>query len=155
MPAADRSHGKPIRCPRCQDKFDTRAALDYHIEDIDCISQPEMVDEGIDEAQAITLRKWARQWLTIEQQWFIIWNIVFPGVPEPSSPYVNDNNSSSMCEFREFCQREGSTIILGHLRTSPGWRPQDEERFGHALFDNILNQALDDIYYKWWLVKRK
>lgn len=143
-----RTHKKPIRCPRCQDIFANRASCDSH-QEVDCARQPKILDEGINEDQSAELSNRGSASLTQEQRWFVVWQIVFPGVPEPASPYIDDDLSEDMCEFREFYQREGSTIILDYMRASGDWTQEDEERFRGPLWANVRDRALDAIHHRW------
>jgi len=143
-----RSHKKPIRCRRCQSVFPNRAACDSH-QAVDCVRQPEIIDDGINEDQASELSNRGSSSLTQEQRWFVMWQIVLPGVPEPASPYIDDDLSEDMCEFREFYQRHGSAILLDHIRTTPSWSQEDEDRVRDAFWAEILDLALDNLYHRW------
>ncbi|KAK0729610.1 hypothetical protein B0H67DRAFT_677615 [Lasiosphaeris hirsuta] len=144
-----RNHAQLIRCPRCQEVFPNQTSCNGHIENVDCIRRPKILDEGINQDQATELSKRGSSTLSQEQRWFVVWEIVFPGAPEPASPYIDDNLSEDMCEFREFYQREGSTIILDHMRTSPDWGLDDEDRFCEDTWRTILDEALDGIHHRW------
>jgi len=144
-----RIHVKLIRCPRCQEVFPDRASCDEHIRNTDCIRQPTVINEGIDQDQQTELSKRGSAALSQEQRWFVVWRIVFPGVPEPASSYIDDDLSEDMCEFREFYQRTGSIIVLDYMRTSSDWSPEDEERFRQSSWRTLLDDALDGIHHRW------
>ncbi|KAK1759819.1 hypothetical protein QBC47DRAFT_116521 [Echria macrotheca] len=134
-----RNHAKKIRCPRCQREFLDSAARDGHIRDEDCVRRPVVFDEGIDENQAEQLKPKGRA-VSQEERWFAAWDIVFPGLQRPVSPF-NDDDGPSLAQFQEFVRRDGPGIIMTHMRQTPGWGHDDGERLSrgpwNAIFDDI------------------
>jgi hypothetical protein len=133
-----RRHVKKIRCPRCQGKFETGISCDDHIRDSDCVRQPRIMDEGIDQDQMVKLGKKGQASQSQFQRWYVLWRIVFPGIVEPVSPYNDDDGLS------EFLQQEGPAIILGHMRQLPNWNQDDEDRFSQ-----VPSRIILDIKRQW------
>ena len=142
-----RNHRKKIRCSRCQEEFRNRTACDDHVRNIDCTRQPEKSDEGIGEEHVTELNKRGPTSWNQVQRWYAIWRILFPRVDEPTSPY--NDQSEDLNQFREFCQRNGATIIVDHMRTDPNWSQDDEERFSQGRWGDIFSAALDGIERQW------
>ena len=134
----NRCHVRQIRCPRCQEKFETRISRDDHIRDVDCARRPKIMDEGIDQDQKDKLSKKGKANQTQFQRWYVVWRIVFPGIVEPVSPYNDDEGLS------EFLRQEGPAIILGHMRRLPNWNQDDEDRFSQ-----VPSRIILDIERQW------
>jgi hypothetical protein len=106
-------------------------------------------DAGISGDQAKRLGKRGPVGSTQEEQWYLVWDIVFPSVVQPSSPYLDADLSEEVCEFREFFSRHGSDIVVQHMRNSAHWTDLDEQRFTQGQWSHVLSAGLDDIYNRW------
>ncbi|ORY62087.1 uncharacterized protein BCR38DRAFT_303657, partial [Pseudomassariella vexata] len=97
-----RRHSNPIRCPLCQHTFDTGDERDEHVREQSCFRCPRVTDDSISSDQVQRLGKRGPAGSTQEEQWFIVWRIVFPTLEPPASPYLNTDLSEEMNDFREF-----------------------------------------------------
>jgi hypothetical protein len=83
-----RTHEK-IFCPRCEVTLSDEEELREHAKSIlICPIQTALYD-GITKARSSLLRGRVPANLNQEQQWFTIWDILFPGQPRPKDPYVS------------------------------------------------------------------
>jgi hypothetical protein len=83
-----RAHEAPIHCPRCSRKFDTTIKKDHHIHSDTCEKTERKIWEGVTEYQKkeLSKRKRSRNHVSIEQKWYLVWDILFPNTARPSSP---------------------------------------------------------------------
>jgi len=145
----NRKHTRKIRCPKCQDEFETEADCNHHVRFVSCQVQDEVEDSGISRDQVEELSKKGPARQTQWDRWYVVWRVVFPQLAPPSSPYLEVDLSEDMYDFREFFQRHGSAVILDHMRTSRYWTPDDERRFRDVHWTGILDTALEAIHRRW------
>jgi hypothetical protein len=85
-----RVHRRGIHCVRCYTKFDRKELLDQHVRDAQPCNLVECPwPEKFDEAQYNDIRR-KRPANTPEQVWYTIYRILFPGEPQPQSPYADN-----------------------------------------------------------------
>lgn len=51
--------------------------------------------------------------LSEEDQWFLLWDAVFPDHPRPRSAYREGCVSEELSSFREFCARDSEEVLDG------------------------------------------
>lgn len=128
-----RCHRNPPYCPRCMGTFQTEEERDGHIREFSCPSrQPTRLD-GITEAQRQQLAKRSTPNATPEDQWFAVFDILFPGhEPRPKSPYVDRELLQDITQYQDFLTSHGPRILSQVL----------EER-GIITFNYLANDQLD------------
>ncbi|KAK6369845.1 uncharacterized protein PV06_01810 [Exophiala oligosperma] len=110
-----RVHWRRIHCVRCFTKFDRKELLDKHVREsqpcglVECPC-PEKFDDG----QYNDIRR-KRPASTPEQVWYIIYSILFPGQPQPSSPYADNMGSQVEPEKAQPVPEQGAMNALGEL----------------------------------------
>ncbi|KAK0736170.1 hypothetical protein B0T21DRAFT_411364 [Apiosordaria backusii] len=107
-----RNHGKVCYCVRCGEEFENPGDLDLHYnQDVPCAKAAFQV-KWLSEPQKKELREnRANPKLSVEKQWYEIWDIVFPEAPKPDSPYLDASISEDLSSFREFFLQQGPEII--------------------------------------------
>ncbi|KAK1457504.1 hypothetical protein CMEL01_15984, partial [Colletotrichum melonis] len=88
-----RRHVQPIHCVICMEIFDSNEDYTVHLRQMSCThdhsSKPE--PEGINPAQKKVLLSWrAKRGSSKEEQWFELWKILFPTLPSPCSPFMDE-----------------------------------------------------------------
>ncbi|KAH8742670.1 hypothetical protein F5883DRAFT_382940, partial [Diaporthe sp. PMI_573] len=84
-----RRHKQPdYYCARCYDTFKTASARDEHARSNNCDILDGYLFEGITEAQKNILNKSSSRGLDPQEQWFEMWDIIFPDEKRPSSAWV-------------------------------------------------------------------
>jgi hypothetical protein len=111
-----RKHQLPIYCARCSQTFEDERLRDEHLRGT-CPTSPKRQWEGINTKQRSQLSKRSRSANTSEKSWFEVWDILFPGAPQPSSPYVDMSLANELRIFREYILSEGPTIWNSILET--------------------------------------
>lgn len=133
-----RRHCIPIHCPSCSLEFNTAVERDEHIRGRSCDVKPPREWDGITEIQKAQLNKRVSTSQSTEENWYNIYEILFPGSPRPRSPctsmsypsarlvYSNGENadidiplSDELLELREFSVVEGPNIISRSLQCLP------------------------------------
>ncbi|KAH6999535.1 hypothetical protein EDB80DRAFT_117860 [Ilyonectria destructans] len=85
-------HREPLHCPRCKHVFgrhndrESSRSLDDHIRQGGC-DRHDIEVSGISEHQIMQLRDSPGRPVSITEGWFYIWDILFPDVVRPNSPY--------------------------------------------------------------------
>jgi hypothetical protein len=90
-----RVHSLRCHCVRCWAKFDKKDQLDQHARQTascDLVECP--CPEKFNDNQYNEIRR-KRPTLSSEQVWYTIYAILFPGQPQPASPYADDVNAQS------------------------------------------------------------
>lgn len=145
-----RKHKQPASdyCQRCWTAYESRAHKEEHLRDPlgqACQYNPSARPVGIDNNMAAALHKKSNPSLSTEDQWFAVWDIVFPDEPRPSSPYINDNLSEDATQLQEIIINQWPSILAsiaeeaGRSNTSV-----DTDRLEHEhLIRATLNRLLD------------
>jgi hypothetical protein len=107
-----RKHPRPEYCPRCNEVFgDDIESRDAHVRRDSCERRPLLPPDGLSERQRVLLSKPVDAALPPDEQWFSIWDVVFPNYHRPASPYLNTEVSEQLKNFREFMITYGPTIF--------------------------------------------
>ncbi|KAK3984306.1 hypothetical protein QBC44DRAFT_253140 [Cladorrhinum sp. PSN332] len=85
------AHRRPHYCPACGAIFRSASASNRHIQAQTCpvrvISRDEI--DGVPEDNMARLNRWSPQRSqSDEERWYSIWDILFPGIEAPSTPYI-------------------------------------------------------------------
>jgi hypothetical protein len=116
-----RCHYAPIHCPVCGETFNCEEVRDNHIRARTCFPQElPSTDEITPEKQRL-LRQRVSSKMKEEEQWYTVYEILFPGHPRPKSPYVGDLPDDKQA-LRDYLTGQGSTQLRDFL-VSQGWVP--------------------------------
>jgi hypothetical protein len=85
--------------------------------------------------------------LTVEEQWYAVWKILFPEVETPSSPYIDGALSEEISSFQEFYQTQGPIILRLAFQADGMDILPSQELQQHS--DLVLRAALDRILDEW------
>jgi hypothetical protein len=147
-----RYHQLPIYCQRCKMIFQTETARDEHAETIVCEVNRSIVYEGVTRAQKSQLGQRVSARMTLEDQWFTIFDILFPGhQPRPNSPYINVDLTVDLEAFQDMMFTEGPNIIISSL-ASRGIQTStiaNEERDLSVLLQMSIFEGLQAIAQRW------
>ncbi|KAF2497166.1 hypothetical protein BU16DRAFT_581136 [Lophium mytilinum] len=143
-----RKHQLPTYCSVCMDTFDSEEARDIHIRARACEERPRAHLEGITRVQKEKLQQRVPAKLSEEEQWFTIFDILFPEHPRPQSAYIDGELSEELCSFREFATSKGPAIASQYLRDSgPGVHLQDAKLL--CLVDTAVQEGFSVIFDTW------
>lgn len=139
-----RRHHNPIYCPVCRQVFDDEDARDRHVIARTCPPNPLPVVQGITEAQKKKLGERCTSGLSEEDQWFLVFDIVFPGCARPKSPYVDPLLTEELRSFQDFQASEGPRIVTDYFR-----RRGLLDQLDDATLDRLLADALERVADRW------
>ncbi|KAK0648714.1 hypothetical protein B0T16DRAFT_408654 [Cercophora newfieldiana] len=106
----------PIHCERCLKVFRDRHTKWSHFEsDEPCSRGLHGELDGITNEQSEDLRKKSKRGQTESEQWFAVWQVLFPAISRPDSPYMDFEQSQEFAEWEDFCQRRGSAVVAEEL----------------------------------------
>ncbi|KAH8886097.1 hypothetical protein GQ53DRAFT_348418 [Thozetella sp. PMI_491] len=128
-----RTHTLLFFCLRCRGIFPDRNAREVHVmQDKSCVPDPSATLDGILPEQQLELHRKSDHKLSEAQQWFKIWDIVFPGRGQPCSPYIDSQLSEDCSLLRDYCLDNGPDFFSETLE-STGMVLMDEEERSRTL----------------------
>lgn len=139
-------HVISIYCPLCGQSFDNMPLRDSHTRERTC----EPVDDfhppdGITMEQRAWLHRRVPRNLSEEQQWYHVFDHLFPGHTRPRTPYNDTAFSDELLDFRDFLsQPTGQERLFHTVREIPAWTQEVEAAFRPALVHD-----LDQLYWAW------
>ncbi|KAI1325686.1 hypothetical protein F5Y16DRAFT_422642 [Xylariaceae sp. FL0255] len=141
-----RHHKRPLQCPTCSQIFPSEEDYDPHVESRSCTSQPRVEPEGVTRLQQKSLERMSDRRLSVSEQWFSIFRILFPGSPLPESPYLEANVSLELKSFKDFMDTEGLRMLEEKAREEipSELMPQTEEIV--AFTQKLYQQGIPEIF---------
>ncbi|KAH8659843.1 hypothetical protein BX600DRAFT_513508 [Xylariales sp. PMI_506] len=111
-----RRHKRPdFYCPRCFGKFDDTRSRDEHIRANQCNPQADPHTDRISEDKKKELAHYSGRSKSTEEQWFAVWDKLFPDADKPQSPYVEDQQQEMVHLFRRLWDDHRSEITSSVL----------------------------------------
>jgi len=147
-----RYHQLPIYCPKCMSCFDTEDQRDEHVRDSSCVKRDMIKYEGVTRAQKALLGQKVSSKLSSVDQWFTIFDILFPGhTPRPKSSYINVELTLDLEGFQDLMNAEGPNIILNVIRSRNIQMSTvaNEEHDLSALLLSAIEEGLQSIAQRW------
>ncbi|KAF2675845.1 hypothetical protein K458DRAFT_196620 [Lentithecium fluviatile CBS 122367] len=104
--------------------------------------------DGISETQRRQLAKRVSSKKKREKKWYLIYDVLFPGVPQPESPYIEDTHlSEEILALREFARQEAPALISAFARSEipPDLRATQSqvEEFAIAAFRGVFELVVE------------
>jgi hypothetical protein len=96
-------------------EFATQGECRTHERQRSCEIREYVKPDGLDPEQKNLLKKRSDQNKSEQDQWYDIFRVLFPGNPEPLSPYIDDDLSEDLNNFFEFHTTRGSSIVADRL----------------------------------------
>ncbi|KAI6363419.1 hypothetical protein MCOR25_005911 [Pyricularia grisea] len=110
-----RKHRIPLHCDVCSEEFADDEARLAHVRAQSCSLSQNCVQktwEGVTPEQQELLERRAERNKTKVEQWYSIYEILFPGQTPPASPYVDLELSPQMHSFQAFLASDQAATIL-------------------------------------------
>lgn len=126
--------------------FKDDQSLERHLSHEVCERDLNSTLDGISWTQRFALSKRFSSNLSHEQQWYSIWEILFPSIPRPQSPYVDLVLAEQIYSFREFCNHKRLTILRQLLEVVGPDSPLKD--IISTIFANAENILYDEWYSK-------
>lgn len=149
-----RKHTPTAYCRRCFATFPDDTSLTQHMsqpQGFHCqIAPPGIRLQGITSDQSKLLSKKSKKEFSEQQQWFAIWDIVFPGLERPSSPHPDPGLETEISAVREYCRGHEEGIIED-LRNSGIRDSSLSEVRWKQLARTVLAEGFDKLCSQWSL----
>ena len=147
-----RYHQLPLYCPRCTCTFETEDNRDEHIRTCTDLIEHTVIHEGVTRAQKILLGQRVSSKMKQTDQWFEIFDILFPGhSPRPKSAYMNAELTVELEAFQDLMYAEGPRIISSVIR-SRGLDSSTVEQLednSAALLESAIQDGLQEVFEQW------
>ncbi|KAF3011510.1 hypothetical protein E8E14_008626 [Neopestalotiopsis sp. 37M] len=140
-------------CSRCLEVFEDPDRYDAHSQStVPCFRGPNSRLDGITQRQSKAISKKSKRSQSEEEQWFAVWDIIFPDTPRPASAYLDSELSEDLNSFQEYWTNRGHDVLLSELNRSGVWVLSPDEREVQA--GQILARGLNSIYEQWAGLRR-
>lgn len=141
----NRVHFRPS-CFRCYAVFSSDEQLNRHLMeavacDVRVVTEFDLITIG--QRDALSHRSNPRS--TKEEQWFFIFEVLFPGRPRPRSPYIETGLSTEMSVFADFIRDRMAQRLHERLSADP-------DAFKNNLFSetqDIISTIIADFAARW------
>ncbi len=144
-----RRHFHPFSCSRCWEVFEDQDGETKHIRDCDkfpkMFSEPPFVNRDKMERMNVESRH-----PVPAGRWYELYDILFPGQPPPTSPYLENTLVLELADIRQFCMSSGPQIVCDVLRQFDA--AGDGVSLASLHTDNtsaILCAAVDRVFDHW------
>lgn len=146
-----RKHSLTPYCPTCYHTFTDEDERDHHVSARNCEISRETKPAGVTEAQKRQLAKKAPPSMTSAEQWYQIFDLIFPhSQNKPSSPYFEMDRTllRSSIAYQQFLEKQGVSMLRDFLRACP-FPLQIDNRHAEAFQTRILAEGLRAIFDCW------
>ncbi|KAK6066694.1 HET and ankyrin domain protein [Seiridium cupressi] len=107
-----RLHTTPeFYCARCYQTFHNTKDRDEHARGAKCPILHDPQFEGVTEDQRKKLEQSMKRSKSLEEQWHIIWDVIFPGVEHPKSAFMGHPQTEAVSLLRDMWNRRGGDIL--------------------------------------------
>lgn len=110
----------PYYCARCYKVFTTIDDRDGHSRRADCEKRHQPQFEGISEEQRNELKKSSPRKKSLQEQWYEVWEVIFPGHPRPQSVSIGNYVEEMVPLLRDLWNEKQAEIISGVINTRRG-----------------------------------
>ncbi len=144
-----RKHSPNFYCQRCHAIFPNEETLGQHIQ-VQIVTCPhrEYSFPQITYQQRLQLSTKSKTDLSEADRWFAIWDIIFPGQPRPSSPYIDAELSEDLCRFREFAESDGPDIMTTEMQRSLQMSEIPAEQTT-AILRQVISRCIMLLFERW------
>jgi hypothetical protein len=148
-----RKHTPDFYCEFCLLILLDKESHQRHIESRIC-SYRSCEFSGITHHQQRELSRKSKPSLSESDQWFAIWDIVFPNRPRPTSSYIDPDLSEELCQFREYAQLFGPAVLAEEIRAYDPAATletrQDMPEGGMGLnLESVISHGLNTLFEEW------
>ena len=144
----DRKHAPDFYCEFCLLVSLDEESHQSHVKSRSCSFQS-CEFTGITHSQRHQLSRKSKPNLPEPDQWFAIWDIVFPKQPRPTSAYMDPDLSEDLCQFREYAQRLGPARLAEVMQANaPVALEILQEEIGSVL-EIVISQGLNTLFQEW------
>lgn len=140
-----RQHTQPsYYCARCYKIFTTKDDRDGHSRRADCEKRHPPQFEGISEEQRNELKKSSPRKKPLQEQWYEVWDVVFPRHPRPQSVSIGNYVEEMVPLLRDLWNEKQAEIISGVMDTRSGHSEVDRRLLAEimgSVFDRFQEET--------------
>ncbi|ATY60002.1 hypothetical protein A9K55_005705 [Cordyceps militaris] len=140
-----RRHSKPpFYCPTCAKVFVSPDPRDDHIRQASCrpvTASSKRSSDGISAQVQDSLKNRFARKLSAVEQWYGIWDLVFPGEAAPPNAYVGSVVTEMLSMLKDFWKNEGQRILPSIPKPKTGRSLADEDL--QMLMTHMLDKVKD------------
>lgn len=145
-----RKHTVEFYCQKCHaSNFRDTQDLDAHVMDDSCSPKQTLLD-WISHEKRNKLHKKSKRGMREVDQWFSIWDILFPGQEKPLSAYIDTGVVQRGCEYSNYSTIHGPAVIARIIESSPVWQSlnmTEEER--QESLQRAIAEGFMELYEGW------
>ncbi|KAI7778911.1 hypothetical protein LA080_001517 [Diaporthe eres] len=130
---------RPYYCARCYEFFATGDERDEHSRRADCKKRQAPQSEGITDDQRNELKKSSPRKKPLHEQWFEVWDVVFPGCQRPQSAFIGNYVEEMVPLLRELWNEKSAEIISGVIDTR-GERAEIDRGLLAGIMDSVFDR---------------
>ncbi|KAJ6784274.1 hypothetical protein PWT90_03916 [Aphanocladium album] len=138
-----RRHSKsPFYCPTCSKVFASPDPRDEHIREGQCTpatASSKRSSDGISAQVQDSLKNRFSRRLSPIDQWYGIWDLIFPDVTSPENAHVGSLVTEMVGMLKDFWKNEGQCIIPSLTKPNPS------QPIGEADLQMLMAQMLDKV----------
>ncbi|KAH6977436.1 hypothetical protein BKA56DRAFT_69112 [Ilyonectria sp. MPI-CAGE-AT-0026] len=141
-----RKHTPEFYCECCFATFEDEESHRGHVTHTTgevCVHDPSVVLDGITHQQHRRLSRKSDWKVSEQEQWFSVWDILFPGAQRPGSAYLDSKLCEEISGFREYCFQHGPATLDQALS---GGVPEIERR---QQLVRIFQTGLEQLFEGW------
>ncbi|KAI3539474.1 hypothetical protein CSPX01_08920 [Colletotrichum filicis] len=146
-----RSHTPEHYCQRCFKIFANEDSLRGHVSNPEgwtCLLNETGALDGISHEQSRNLHRKSAPGQTDENQWFAIWDILFPRKTKPRSAYMNPDMCEELSAFQEHLNYNAAQVVQDSLETAGFlWHLTTEEESQNLR--RVVNEAIYAMQQEW------
>jgi hypothetical protein len=134
----------------CQTCYSTDFLDDHNLQSYihirTCTYQSRTMLDSISYQQRSKLSKKSKPKSSKENQWYAIWEILFPGDRRLSSIYLNTDLTLKMRQFREYYERHGPAIIREQMESDPAWLSSGTTAEQRRVLNRLIAHGLNTLF---------
>lgn len=110
----------PFYCNRCWETFGDETDLDKHAaKPTACTPNSDPRPDWVTRAQTKQLSCRSDSKLSEQEQWFVMWDIIFPAVARPATAHVSTQLTEKLCQFREYSEARLPDLFAEEIVSDP------------------------------------
>ena len=147
------THYDEFYCERCFSIFESEERHLQHTRHEFCLYDGSKNFDRITHQQSKKLHRKSKAEHSEAEQWFVVWDIVFPNQPRPSSAYVDRGLAEETCHLRDFTQTRGGDVILeiAQTRGLRIYNSEGVEQETTSLLPELFSSTFRQVYDEWLL----
>ncbi|KAH8722236.1 hypothetical protein BGZ61DRAFT_516337 [Ilyonectria robusta] len=150
-----RIHAPRFYCQRCFFVFDKEYSHQEHVTNANCTHDPSAHLMRVSYDQLRELSRKSKPSLSETDQWFAIWDILFPGEVKPDSVFIDPSLSVEMSIFRECYQGLGVAMLRSELLSSEAFLSSTPEAERESRLSEIISRDMRNFYDNWRTIDDK